>query len=108
MQKGYLFAKEHGINEALFKVRSLKMFSKSNEEQIFSFYLGAILAPEINSVIKSSAKKIYVGDKAELKDPTVKLLEINSTKNIVSTSAEVADTATTYGCIRIYEKSLEN
>ena len=108
LQKGYIFSKEHGISEALFKVRSLKMFLNCNESQVFSFYIGAILAPEIDGIIKSAATKIFVGGKAELKDPTVTLLRLNSDKNVQTISAEIAENATAYGCIRIYEKSFGN
>jgi 2-dehydro-3-deoxygalactonokinase len=108
LQKGYLFSKEHGISEALFKVRSLKMFLNCNDTEIFSFYIGAILAPEIDSIIKSSATTVFVGGKTELKVPIAELLRLNSTKNIEIISAEIADNATAYGCVRIYEKSLEN
>lgn len=108
LQKGYLFSKEHGINEALFEVRSLKMFLNCNDTEVFSFYIGAILAPEIESIIKSSATKVFIGGKAELKDPTAELLRLNSTKDIKIIPAEIADNATAYGCVRIYEKALEN
>ncbi len=107
LQKGYLFAKEHGISEALFKVRSLKMFLNCNDTEVFSFYIGAILAPEIDSIIKASEANVFIGGKAELKEPTAVLLRLNSTKNIETIPADVADNATAYGCVRIYEKSIQ-
>lgn len=108
LQKGYRFAKEHGINEALFKVRSLKVILNCTDAQIFSFFMGAVLAPEIENILKSVADKVFIGGKKQLKEPTATLLKQNSTKQVATIPEEIADNATAYGCVRIYEKSLEN
>lgn len=106
LQKGYLYAKEHGINAALFKVRSLNKFSNVNSVQTLSFFMGIILSCEIENIIKSPAEKVVIGGKNQLKEPTAILLKINSTKKIEKVSEEIAGNATVYGAVRIYESSL--
>ena len=106
LQKGYLYSNEHGMNAALFKVRALKMFSSATDEEIFSFFRGVVLAPEVNNIIKSEAKKVIIGGKNQLKDPTAILVRQNSSKQVETVREEIADTATAFGCIRIYQNSL--
>lgn len=105
LQKGYLYEKEHGMNAALFKVRSLKRYSDADSTQILSFFIGAVLAPEIDNIIKSPAERIVVGGKSQLKEPTAILLRRNSAKQIEKVPEEIADFATVYGAVRIYESS---
>ena len=106
LQNGYLYCKEHGMNAALFHVRSLKRFSNVSDAQAFSFFIGTMLAPEIENIIKSPAERVVVGGKNQLKDPTAILLKTNSTKQIEIVSEEIADNATVYGAIKIYESSI--
>jgi len=106
LQKGYLFAKENGINSALFKVRSLKKFSRTDDNQTLSFFMGVMLACEIDNIVKSSAQRVVIGGKNQLKDPTAFLLKQNSRKEILTVSEEEASNATVIGAIMIYENSL--
>lgn len=107
LQKGYLSSLEHGINAALFSVRSLKLSKNCSDSEIFSYFMGVVLAPEIKNIINLPVNKVIIGGKNQLKDPTAILVELNSEKCVEKVSSEVADTATTYGCIRIYENSLK-
>ena len=107
LQKGYLLSSKKGMNAALFKVRTLKNFGKRTDAEVFSFFIGSILAPEINSIISSSAKKIIIGGKAQLKEPTAILLKKNSDKVVETVPCDISDLATAYGCVRIYEKAAE-
>ena len=106
LQKGYLFCKENGMNAALFKVRSLKKFSDISDNEALSFFMGIMLTPEIENIIKSKARKIIIGGKNQLKNPTAVLLKLNSKKEIEKITEEAATNATVYGAVRIYEKSL--
>ena len=107
LQKGYLCSTEMGMNAALFKVRALKMFSSATDEEIFSFFRGVVLAPEVNNIIKSDAEKVIIGGKKQLKEPTAILVRQNSSKQVETVCEEVTDAATTYGCIRIFENSIK-
>lgn len=106
LQKGYLASKEHGINAALFKVRSLNKFFNVSSVQLLSFFIGIMLSSEIENIIKSSANRIVIGGKSQLKEPTALLLKMNSSKQIEKVSNELATNATVYGAVRIYESSL--
>lgn len=103
LQKGYLASKEYGLNAALFKVRSLSKFSNVSSIQILSFFIGVILSPEIENIIKSPAKRVVIGGKSQLKEPTALLLKMNSSKQIEKVSSELATNATVYGAVKIYE-----
>lgn len=107
LQKGYLFSRDHGMNAALFKIRSLKLFAGCSSEELFSYFIGVVLAPEVANIINSGAAKVIVGGKMQLKKPVSMLVEMNSDKNVEMVPEEVADFATAYGCVRIYEESLK-
>lgn len=106
LQKGYIYTKNHGINSALFKTRTLKMFFGGNEKQLFSFFLGSVLTSEIENIINSTAKRIVIGGKAQLKNPMATLIKLNSDKIVLPISDEISNCATAYGCVKIYENSL--
>lgn len=105
LQKGYLYTKQHGINAALFKTRTLQLFFECDKKQLFSFFLGSVLTAEIENIIKSNALKVIIGGKHQLKAPMATLLKINSDKNIVTVSDIASEYATAYGCVRIYENN---
>jgi len=108
LQRGYECAKEHGIGTALFKVRILDKVLGSAKEQSFSFFLGAVLQGEVDSVIRSAAKKVVIGGKHELRAPLARLLRDNTQKEITEAEDSVAMTATVHGIIRLYEEHLRN
>ena len=93
------------MNAALFNVRPLKRHAGATDAQAFSFFIGALLAPEIDNIIKSPAERIVIGGKPQLKEPTFLLLKRNSAKQIEKVSAGIAEHATVYGAIRIYESA---
>ena len=107
LQKGYVFAKENGMNAALFKVRTLSRFSSCDATQLFSFFMGVMLADEIENIINSPCQRVVIGGKNQLKEPTSILLKQNSKKTVCALSEETTDNATVYGAIKIYEASFQ-
>lgn len=101
--EGYKFAKAEGINKSLFKVRILKNIFQKNPTEVYSFYLGAILADEIDNILESSAKNIFIGGNYRIKTATATLLSAVSDKNIIVISDEFVERSTAVGAIRIYE-----
>lgn len=100
---GYEYCKNHGMNSALFKVRILdKLLGKSSDE-VFGFFLGVILAPEIENIINSNAKKVIICGKEELKTPTAMLVRKYCDKEVREVCADVALNAATIGIVRIFE-----
>lgn len=107
LQKGYIYAKENGVNAAFFKVRILKIVFGCEERQIFGFFMGAALSQEIENIIRSTAQKVIIGGKMQLKAPMKQLLEANCDKDIITVADEITDNAAAFGAVRIYEYSLK-
>lgn len=105
LKKGYLYAKEHGINAAFFKVRILKNFFGCTKPQLYGFFKGAALCSEIENIIKSGAKKVIIAGKAKLKDLMCYLLKEFGEGEVISVPDSVSDNATSVGMVKIYEYS---
>lgn len=101
--KGYEYSKKHGMNSALFKVRILDKLLGKSPDEVFGFFLGAVLAPEIENIIKTNAKKVIICGKEELKIPTAMLVRKFSSKEVIEIDSDVASKAATIGIIRIFE-----
>ncbi len=102
LEKGYIFAKEKGLNEALFKVRILNNFFDASKPQLYGFFKGAVLQGEIDTIIKSSAKKIIIAGKRQLREPMCYLLNRHCNKEIVSIPDCISNNATAIGMVKIY------
>lgn len=101
--KGYEYCSEHGINEALFKVRILKNIFKCTAEQIYSFFMGIILCGEVRSVIESDIEKIIIGGKKQIREAEGLLIKANSDKEVIILDDETVDSSTAKGMIKIYK-----
>ena len=103
LKKGYLYAKEHGVNAAFFKVRILANFFSGTKDQLCSFFKGVVLCDEIENIINSKAKKVVIGGKAQLRNPMCYLIKEYGNVEVVSVSDDVSDVATAIGMVKIYE-----
>ena len=102
--RGYDYAAEYGINQALFKVRVLKNIFAETAEHVYSFFMGVVLCDEIQQIIKSGKRKIVIGGRKQIKEATALLLREHSTVEVIVLSDEAVDNATVLGAIRIYTK----
>lgn len=107
LERGYMCARERGTGTAFFKVRILDKILGASREQSFSFFIGAALQDEVDSAIRSSAKKIVIGGKKELRAPLAHLLRKYTEKPVIEVTDEEADNATSRGVIRLYEEHLK-
>ncbi len=100
--RGYDCAQKNGLNEALFKTRILKNLLGADENEVYSFFLGAVLEGEIRTILAGENKRIVVAGKAELRDATVAILK---TKGIQAEAAsnDAVEQSTFLGMIRIFE-----
>jgi 2-dehydro-3-deoxygalactonokinase len=106
LKKGCVYASENGLSSTLFKVRILdKGLSKSRDE-VYSFFLGAILSSDYSNILNSSENTVVIGGKAVLRDAISLLLE-GSGKKMVTIDDVTVETATAIGAMRIYKKHLE-
>ena len=100
---GYEYAHAHGLNEALFKTRILKnLFGKSPKE-CYSFFLGAVLADEIDTIATAEAKTVVIGGRKQIKLATKHLVERFSDKRVIALSDSEVDTSTVRGMVKIFE-----
>ncbi|MBQ9784969.1 MAG: 2-dehydro-3-deoxygalactonokinase [Clostridia bacterium] len=101
---GCRYAREKGINEALFKVRVFKNLFGATPAQAYGFFLGAILSAEIDAICASDASCAVIGGKAQIKRATAALLRAFAPeKNVCTVSDADVDASSARGVIRIYE-----
>ena len=100
---GYEYCRKYGINESLFKARILKNIFSLGKEEIYSFFMGAVLEGEIIRVIESDVKKITVGGKKQLREQSVLLLKKYSGALITDAGEDAVQSSVINGMIKIYE-----
>ncbi len=100
---GCRYAMEHGLNEALFKVRILKNLFSRSPEAVYSFFLGAVLSAEISAILQSPIHRVVIGGKAQIKYATAELLRELGDKEIVIVSDRDVDASSALGAIQIFE-----
>ena len=105
---GYDSAKKMGINAALFKARILKNLFAKTKCEVYSYFLGTVLASEAEGIGKLSASKIVIGGKREIKEALSLILKKTTDKEIALLSEEEVCESVSCGLIRIYEFSCEN
>lgn len=100
---GYRYAMERGFSEAIFKTRVLKNHMGASREAVYSFFIGVVLSPEIESIIRSKPTHVVIGGKAQIKAATATLLRAFSDKTVTVLSAEDVDASSARGVVRVYE-----
>ena len=101
--KGYETAVACGVNTALFKTRILGNLFGGSKEQTYGYFLGVVLANEVESLKKSNKSTIVIGGKSVLKNALAHILrQVTSLDVVCDTDAEV-DESVALGQIRVYE-----
>jgi len=100
---GDKYCSDHGINEALFKVRILKNLFGATPVQCYSFFLGVVLSQELSQIRSSDTDKIVIGGKAQIKDAMAGILRRTCNKEVICVPSDKVDFATSLGIIRIFE-----
>lgn len=101
--KGYDFAEEHGINGALFKVRILKNVFGKNADEVYGFFVGAVLHGEVSQILKLNVKRIIIGGQKQLKKALYMLIKAKFDGEITLVSDKGAEDAPALGMIKIFE-----
>ena len=76
---------------------------KKTKEQVYSFFLGAVLADEIDEIVKFGAKKIVIGGRKQIKEATAEILRHITCTKVVTVTDEDVETSTSRGMINIFE-----
>ena len=102
LEKGYEYARAHGINEALFKARILKNFFSSSKEECFSYISGCILCDEVDAVKCSPAKKVVIGGQKEQRLALSHLIGKYTDKEVCILSDEEVSISSAIGAVKIF------
>ena len=100
---GFEFCREYGINEALFRCRTLAVLHGCTEEEVYSFCLGAVLYGETERINKISASKLIFAGKKELRKPEALLMKKYYRKEVCCLSEETCKNAVALGAVKIFE-----
>ena len=103
LKSGYEFTKEHGINESLLKVRTMDIMFGARSDETYSFFIGCILEGEVNEIIKTEEKHVFIGGQTKLKEALKILLDEYSEKEIYAYPDEDCTNASIKGMIKIFE-----
>ena len=101
--KGYDYSLKEGINKALFKARVLKNFFECGKKEVYSFFLGVVLASEMIEITNNSAQTVVIGGKAQMRNAMAEILEKRSNKRVVRLDEDTVNMSTSLGAIRIFE-----
>lgn len=101
--KGFDFCRQEGINKALFKIRILKNFFACKKEEIYSFFMGVILAGEMEQIIKCDAGAVALGGKMQIKNAMEIILQNRSDKKVIPIGEEAVQLSTAIGAVKIFE-----
>ena len=102
--KGYNYAAENGMGDALFKVRVLKNLFNNTPAEVYSFFMGAILSDDVSAVLRSSSKRIFVSGTKYIRKPIALILGEIADLDITEISETESEQATLRGQIKIIEE----
>lgn len=100
---GFECAKEKGLSAALFKCRILQSIYKKNKNEIYGFFMGAVLSDEVEQILRSMPEKIVIGGQRNIKTAMAALLKTVSDFSVEIVSDEDAENAASLGAVEIYE-----
>ena len=103
LSMGYRYALEHGLNETLLKVRVMDTQFHIPADQVYSFFLGAVLEGEVTEIIKVPQRRVVIGGQKQLKEATCILLSGLCDKEILPLPDTASGEASVIGMIRIFE-----
>ena len=104
--KGFEYAKEKGVSEALFKVRILKNIFSCTENQAYSFFMGIILLGDAEYALNSDAETVVIAGNKALRHALSVILEEKSKARIVTLTGQEVENSVSLGQIRIYETEI--
>ncbi len=104
LEEGFLYAEKHGLGDALFKVRVLKMRCAYTADMLYSFYLGAVLCDEVKVVLSTQPCSVYIGGREQLKTALAFLISSRTDAQVVPLSETLVGESTARGLFKIYSE----
>ncbi len=101
---GYDFAKEHGITEALFKVRILRKFKEYSPEALYAVLCGAILSEDIGVIERADHGQVFVGGSNPFRKAFTVLLEERTNCKVTAVADDLSRFAVSYGAGRLLKE----
>ncbi len=99
---GYDCVKKYGINRALFQTRIMDKMVGYSAEALYSFFLGAILCEEVES-LSDCKKQIYICGQRSIRKAMMFLIKNRLSISAIEIEDSASELATTRGVIEIFE-----
>ena len=105
LKQGYRFAKNFGLSRALFKVRIMQTQMHSEAIETNSFFTGAVLADDIEMIVKESkGARIIIGGSEPLNKMMAELILLETGIYPHIAEKEYAETASATGAYEIFKE----
>ena len=102
MLTGYDCVKKYGINRALFQTRIMDKMLGQSAEALYSFFLGAILCEEVES-LADCKKQIYICGQRSIRKAMIFLIKNRLSISVAEIEDSASELATSRGVIEIFE-----
>lgn len=99
---GYDCVKKYGINRALFQTRTMDKMLRYSAEALYSFFLGAILCEEVES-LTDCKKQIYICGQRSIRKAMMFLIKNRLSISAIEIEDSASELATSRGAIKIFE-----
>lgn len=104
---GFMYSRKHGISSAAFRVRLLHKFMELTENERANFFVGAMLAPDIQALEEIALEtKILVGGSEPLKSIFVHLAKNGTGREVFAAKDEMVRSSTVFGVMEIFHLKL--
>lgn len=104
--KGFESGKEFGLSRSFYHIRLLQIFEKMDENERANYFVGSILASDIESFMQSDLPKtgwVVIGGSDPLRKAFVHVFEYLEFDNIIEASDTRVESSTVVGSIEIAE-----
>lgn len=102
LKLGCNYCRNNGMNQTIFKVRMLKNFLKVNDKQLVNFYVGAVLANDVDKITKDiTGGKIVIGGSMPLRGAFYSLIKAGTDREVICLSDETVEMCTSVGAMKI-------
>ena len=99
---GYDCVKKYGLNRALFQTRIMDKMLGQSAETLYSFFLGAILCEEVES-LADCKKQIYICGQRSIRKAMIFLIKNRLSVSAVEIGDSDSELASSRGAIEIFE-----